>query len=245
MSFGRRDFLKMGAAVGVTAGVASAGMAHAAGSAEPEPAAAQAADPNLPAEATNGPWRNLRAVKEKKVFDFHTHTWETPVQGKNYTEEKAMHDKDEWKDYTEALIASMDKHGVAQAALSPAFVTFERYMESSYKTHGDRLVKMTSMLTNRTKGRMDEVTVEEATEILKEQIQIGCKGVGGRIFLGTQRALHGERPEAVCRHDHRARYAGAGSLGLGGDGHGVELRARLSNFVALGGTVWRLDERLP
>jgi predicted TIM-barrel fold metal-dependent hydrolase len=185
MSFGRRDFLKMGAAVGVTAGVASAGMAHAAGSAEPEPAAAQAADPNLPAEATNGPWRNLRAVKEKKVFDFHTHTWETPVQGKNYTEEKAMHDKDEWKDYTEALIASMDKHGVAQAALSPAFVTFERYMESSYKTHGDRLVKMTSMLTNRTKGRMDEVTVEEATEILKEQIQIGCKGVGeGGFFWG-------------------------------------------------------------
>jgi predicted TIM-barrel fold metal-dependent hydrolase len=142
-------------------------------------------DSSLPPEATTGPWRNLRAVKEKKVFDFHTHTWETPVQGKNYTEEKHMHDIDEWKDYTQQLIASMDEHGVAQAALSPAFVTYERYLNSSFKNYPDRFIKMSGMLTDRTKGRTDQVTVEEATEILKEQVKGGCRGVGeGGFFWG-------------------------------------------------------------
>jgi predicted TIM-barrel fold metal-dependent hydrolase len=184
MEFSRRNFLKASAVAGATASVLPAALtakaAGSAGAAEP-----QGNDPNLPTEATNGPWRNLRAVKEKKVFDFHTHTWETPVQGKNYTEEKRMHDQDVWKDYTDALIASMNKHGVAQAALSPAFVTVEKYNESSFRAYPDRFIRMTSMLTDRTKGRMDEVTVEEATEVLKEQIQGGCKGVGeGGFFWG-------------------------------------------------------------
>ena len=57
------------------------------------------------------------------------------------------------------LIASMDKHGVAQAALSPAFVTFETYIDSSYKKYPDRFIKMTSMLTKQTKGRMDKISI--------------------------------------------------------------------------------------
>jgi predicted TIM-barrel fold metal-dependent hydrolase len=192
MNRSRRNLLKVGAMAGAFANVlpelsaATARAAEGASAATGRPGAAQGDDPNLPPEATTGPWRNLRAVKEKKVFDFHTHAWETPVQGKNYAEEKRMHDLDQWKDYTPQLIASMDKHGVAQAALSPAFVTFETYIDSSYKKYPDRFIKMTSMLTNQTKGRMDQVTVEEATDILKGQIAYGCRGVGeGGFFWGS------------------------------------------------------------
>ncbi len=96
-----------------------------------------------------------------------------------------MHDIDEWKDYTSQLIASMDEHGVAQAALSPAFVTYERYLNSSFKNYPDRFIKMSGMLTDRTKGRMDQVTVEEAAEILKEQVKGGCRGIGeGGFYWG-------------------------------------------------------------
>ncbi len=122
----------------------------------------------LPPEATDGPWRNLRAVKEKKVFDMHTHCWETPTQGTNYITEKRAHDLDEWKDYTEELIASMDRHGVAQAALSPAFVPYEKYRDTSFKAHPDRFIKMSSMLTEYTKarnsadGRTSDITPTEA-----------------------------------------------------------------------------------
>jgi predicted TIM-barrel fold metal-dependent hydrolase len=187
MNYSRRSFLKAGAAAGAFAGTATAFGTLAASRAigKASDAANQSAQESLPPEATNGPWRNLRAVREKKVFDFHTHCWETPVQGKNYTEEKHMHDIDQWTDYTPQLVASMDRHGVKQAALSPAFVPFETYMGSSYKNYPDRFVKMTSMLTDRTKGRMEEVTVEEATEILKDQIALGCRGVGeGGFFWG-------------------------------------------------------------
>ena len=188
MNHSRRNLLKAGALTGALVGILPA-LAESADVAKLAGGASSSLDPQsstaLPPEATNGPWKNLRAVEEKKVFDYHTHSWETPVQGNNYTEEKRMHDLDQWKDYTPELVASMDAHGVAQAALSPAFVTFERYIDSSYKNYPDRFIKMTSMLTDRTKGRMAEVTVEEATEILKGQIQIGCKGVGeGGFFWG-------------------------------------------------------------
>ena len=188
MNHSRRNLLKAGALTGALVGILPA-LAESADVAKLAGGASSSLDPQsstaLPPEATNGPWKNLRAVEEKKVFDYHTHSWETPVQGNNYTEEKRMHDLDQWKEYTPELVASMDAHGVAQAALSPAFVTFERYIDSSYKNYPDRFIKMTSMLTDRTKGRMAEVTVEEATEILKGQIQIGCKGVGeGGFFWG-------------------------------------------------------------
>jgi len=186
MTRSRRSLLKVGALAGAFStllpSISDAASRLAGSAASPS---AQERDPNLPRDATNGPWKNLRAVKEKKVFDFHTHSWETPVQGKNYTEEQHMHAIDKWKDYTPQLIASMNEHGVAQAALSPAFVPFETYIDSSYKNYPNRFVKMTSMLTKQTKGRMGDVTVEEATDILKGQIQEGCKGVGeGGFFWG-------------------------------------------------------------
>jgi hypothetical protein len=134
MNPARRKFLKTGAIAGALAGVLPAvgGTAYFAGLARGSTAPPPGSD-SLPPEATSGPWRNLRAVREKKVFDYHTHAWETPTQGKNYTEEKRMHDNDEWKDYTPDLVRSMDAHGVSQAALSPAFVTFVKYIDTSYK----------------------------------------------------------------------------------------------------------------
>src|ERR1035437_6535519 len=128
MKLARRDLLKLGAMAGAGAsllpGVSEAagasGRASGADPAEPQQKWGMGVAPgqNLPPEATNGPWRNLRAVKEKKVFDIHCHVYETPVQGHNYKDEGHMHDLDKWQDYTAEFIASMDRHGIAQAAMN-------------------------------------------------------------------------------------------------------------------------------
>jgi predicted TIM-barrel fold metal-dependent hydrolase len=136
----------------------------------------------LPPEATNGPWRNLRAVKEKKVIDFHTHTYETPVQGTNYKEEGHMHEIDQWKDYTEDLIASMNRYGVAQACITPAFVPEEVVAETSFKAYPARFVRMTSAFTRHTKTEK-EVSPTEVAQIYKGQFDQGAKGVGETGYM--------------------------------------------------------------
>src|ERR1700733_14948113 len=100
MNRSRRQLLKTGAIVEALSGVLPG---EASGdSAEPQAQKDQmkwgrGSNPGqtLPPEAANGPWRNLRAVKEKKVIDFHTHTYETPKQGTNYKEEGQMHERDQ------------------------------------------------------------------------------------------------------------------------------------------------------
>ncbi len=67
-------------------------------------------------------------MREKKVFDIHVHAYETPGQGTNYATEGAEHAKNHYVNYTNELIASMDRHGIAQAALNPAFTTFEEIL---------------------------------------------------------------------------------------------------------------------
>jgi predicted TIM-barrel fold metal-dependent hydrolase len=136
----------------------------------------------LPPEATNGPWRNLRAVKEKKVIDFHTHTYETPVQGTNYKEEAHMHDIDQWSDFTEGLIESMDRHGVALSAVTPAFVPYETVAETSFKKYPHRLIRMTSGLTRRTKAAQ-EVSPTLMAQLYREQFEAGAKGIGETNFM--------------------------------------------------------------
>jgi predicted TIM-barrel fold metal-dependent hydrolase len=136
----------------------------------------------LPTEATKGPWRNLRAVKEKKVIDFHTHTYETPVQGTNYKEEAHMHDIDEWSDFTDGLIRSMDLHGVVLSALTPAFVPYETVAQTSFKAYPDRFVRMTSGLTTRTKGAK-EVSPTLMAELYREQFEAGARGIGETNFM--------------------------------------------------------------
>ena len=39
----------------------------------------------------------------------------------------------------------MDRLGVAQAALSPAFIPWEKYNSTSFAAHPDRFIKMTSV----------------------------------------------------------------------------------------------------
>jgi predicted TIM-barrel fold metal-dependent hydrolase len=94
----------------------------------------------LPDSAVNGPWRNLRAVQQKKVFDMHTHGWETPKQGHDYRSEGQEHARDVFVNYADQLIASMDRHGIALAALNPAFTTYEQVRDQSYIPHKDRFI---------------------------------------------------------------------------------------------------------
>jgi predicted TIM-barrel fold metal-dependent hydrolase len=178
----RRALLKMGAMAGALASLVSGAGDAAAGAAEPQES--RAAEPNralnYPSEAYNGPWTNLRAVKEKKVIDFHTHCWETPYQGKTYADERAAHNEEDFKDYTEDLISSMDRLGVAQAALSPAFIPWEKYNSTSFAAHPDRFIKMTSvevgdMTSENYIERFDPVESARAT---REQVAQGCRGIG-------------------------------------------------------------------
>lgn len=135
-----------------------------------------------PPEAASGPWRNLTAVKEKKIIDFHTHTYETPIQGTNYKEEAHMHDIDQWSDFTEGLIDSMNLHGVALSALTPAFVSYETVAETSFKTHPERFIRMTSALTRQTKGAL-EVSPTEMARLYREQFDAGARGIGETNFM--------------------------------------------------------------
>src|ERR1700733_11602677 len=146
VNYSRRGLLKTGAVAGALTGLFLGTDAAAGGrQSQKSPAAEPKRAFSYPPEAYDGPWTNLRAVKEKKVIDFHTHCWETPYQGKTYADERAAHNKEDFKDYTEDLIASMDRLGIAQAALSPAFIPWEKYDATSFRAHPDRFIKLTSV----------------------------------------------------------------------------------------------------
>ena len=195
MKHSRRDWLKRGLAFGA-GGAASLVGARGAFAQHKPPVdqfpnspmdAGRAPGQTLPPEATNGPWRNLRAVQQKKVFDFHFHTFETPSQGTDYRAEGAQHERDVWTDYSEQCVQDMDRHGVAQGALSPVFTGFDRYVEGSFKSHPDRFIQMSavSIQANKVGNRFKPVPPQEAASILKEQVGHGVKGVGedGGLYL--------------------------------------------------------------
>jgi predicted TIM-barrel fold metal-dependent hydrolase len=94
----------------------------------------------LPEMATNGPWKKLRAVQQKQVFDIHVHCWQTSTQGHSYMEEGRIHEKQVFVNYVDQLIASMDHHGIVRAALNPNFTSYERVRDESYKPHKDRFI---------------------------------------------------------------------------------------------------------
>ncbi len=99
MTHSRRDWLKRGLACGASGAAFLAGARGAFAQHKPPEDqfphspmdAGRPPGQTLPPEATNGPWRSLRAVQQKKVFDFHFHTFETPSQGENYRDEGAQH----------------------------------------------------------------------------------------------------------------------------------------------------------
>ena len=135
----------------------------------------------LPPEATTGPWRNLRAVKEKRVFDIHVHCFETVEQGTNYAETAEHHRRDRWRNYVKELIASMDRHGVAVAALNPAFTDFEKIYEEAYLPHKNRFILSAGLPTTATKakGSRADLTPEEVAAIYKEQLtKYGARFIG-------------------------------------------------------------------
>lgn len=139
----------------------------------------------LPNSATDGPWRKLRAVQAKKVFDIHVHAYETPGQGHNYREAGAEHAKDHYVNYVNELIASMDRHGVARAALNPAFTTFEEVYEKSYLPHKDRFILSAGSPTEENKrgmkvqGALINMTPEQVAALYEGQItRNGARFIG-------------------------------------------------------------------
>jgi predicted TIM-barrel fold metal-dependent hydrolase len=124
----------------------------------------------LPPEAANGPWKKLRAVQGKKVFDIHVHCYETPKQGSNYALEGAEHARDVWTNYVNELIGSMDRYGVALAALNPAFTTFEEVVKAGYQPHKDRFILSAGMPTEKSKAQGGKLSPQELADLYEEQL---------------------------------------------------------------------------
>jgi predicted TIM-barrel fold metal-dependent hydrolase len=130
----------------------------------------------------------MRAVREKKVFDMHVHAYETPVQGSNYVEENEIHARDDYVNYVDQLVASMDRHGIQMAALNPAFTTFEEVYETSYQPHQDRFILSAGFPPEEIKkrqvglrmlGNEVEFTPQEVAQIYETQLtQYGAKLIG-------------------------------------------------------------------
>lgn len=183
MKLARRDWLKFGALAGASL---LSGLGKAAGAPGPSQADSERQrqawgngfDPGqtLPAEATSGPWRELRAVKEKKVFDAHCHCWGTPP-GHN-----------EPVDNSDALIAAMDLQGIAQAALAPSRMPYDTVAANDVVPHLDRFIRVTGYPTKAVQGKQPTPDlVAEQTRIQMERD--GCKLIGettGDALMGLQ-----------------------------------------------------------
>lgn len=193
MDSSRRRFLTLGAAAGAFLGgrrtQATAPASH-----------GQAPGP-LAADPTGGAWRNMRAVREKKVIDFHCHCYQTLTQGSTYADSEKTHQARGYTDFSAQLVESMDRHGVARAAVSPHFIAYDTFAETAYKAHPDRLIKMTSLDL----GKPADLTPAEAARITKQQLADGARGVGEVGFLarGTKYSVADLKPlvDVILDHD--------------------------------------------
>lgn len=187
----RRDFLRAGAMAGVGAAFAAGGAGAAFAQYERMDGRwgqGTAPGQQLPPSATEGPWRNLRAVRERKVIDLHCHSFETPQQGSNYEQSAAQHARDEWRDYTNEMLASMDRHGIALAVLNPAFTTVEQVYQQSYLPHRDRYILSAGWPPESIKerqrglrmvGNEAQFTPREVADIYRRQItEYGARMIG-------------------------------------------------------------------
>jgi predicted TIM-barrel fold metal-dependent hydrolase len=169
MNRSRREFLM---AAGMAGALAKMWAQPAPGSQLPTPEQART-DASLPSEATQGSWRNLRAVREKKVIDFHCHIWETATQATSRLGTGLTHDEGHYVDFSLQMLEAMDRHGIATAALSPVFVGYERYMGSKWREHPNRFVMMAGVQEIEPRP-----SVEEAAGILRRQLEQGARGIG-------------------------------------------------------------------
>lgn len=146
----------------------------------------------LPPEALSGPWKDLRAVKAKKVFDIHAHGY-TPDQAEGpnatYAEEIKVRTSTPWLDKTDSQLKDMDRHGIAQAAVTADFVPLEMYEESKYSKHPNRFIRTIGHTTNEIKDAA-EISPETMVRIVKEQIAKGAKMYGE---TGTMLGVKGEQ----------------------------------------------------
>jgi predicted TIM-barrel fold metal-dependent hydrolase len=128
---------------------------------------------DLPKEALDGPWRNLRAVKEKQIIDAHVHPWETKTQGDDNASTRAAHADDNLADMSDYMIASMDYFGIGYVVCNPAFASFEKQIATSFKKHSDRLWLSCGLPSEETqrRGGVSKMTPEEVAEILRAQIK--------------------------------------------------------------------------
>jgi predicted TIM-barrel fold metal-dependent hydrolase len=199
----RRGFLKSGLAAGAGTAVSLA-MLGGAASAFAQSASMSAAERqklgwqglNLPPEAFDGPWKKIRAVIEKQVIDCHCHPYETRVQGADSAAEQAQHAHNDWVDFSDQMIASMDHFGIGFAVCNPAFETFEKQVATSFKHHADRLWLSCGLPTEETKkrGGTKKMTPEEIAEILRRQIKNdGCvmigETAGGSIMMAPPKEV--------------------------------------------------------
>jgi predicted TIM-barrel fold metal-dependent hydrolase len=222
LKVGRRDWLKLAAMTGTSlfpavSNAGGSGQGSGAGSATPPQRWGNGVNPGqtLPPEATNGPWRNLRAVKEKKVFDVHCHPWGSLPGHK------------EAKDNTNELIALMDFYGIVQAALSPSHVAYETIATNDVAPHLDRFIRVSGLPTNATQGK--QLTPDLVAEQCRLALELnGCKMVGesGSALQGLQSrySVSELRPiiDVVRRYDvpvllHTGWSAGAPHISPGQD----------------------------
>ena len=177
--YSRRGFLKSGAAMGAASFLGSAAWAQF-GQLEMEMdenmrrALNIPEGQDLPADAYYGPWRNLRAVQEKRVIDMHCHSYETRVQGRTYAETARLHASGDFIDTSDAMIRSFDRHGIALGALIPAFVPFEQVVETSYAKHKDRYILTAGLPTREMvkQGKtVDDLTPKELAQIFRMMLR--------------------------------------------------------------------------
>ncbi|MEI9852477.1 MAG: amidohydrolase family protein [Sphingomonas sp.] len=129
---------------------------------------------DLPRDAIAGPWREMRAVREKRVIDVHTHAWETRIQGKSYAETGKIHASRDYADMSDAMMASFDRHGIAKGVLCPNFVPFEQVVETSYAKHKDRYILTAGIPTRemvKQGKRPEDLTPLELAEILRSMLR--------------------------------------------------------------------------
>jgi hypothetical protein len=132
----------------------------------------------LPPEAINGPWRNLRAVQQKKVFDCHAHGYtpdQAPGPWATQVEEKKVRASTPWLDKTDVQLKTMDDHGIAQAAVTADFVPLEWYEKAKYDTHPDRFIR-TAAKANEEIFKLTDRPPELIAGFLREQCKKGEHG---------------------------------------------------------------------
>ncbi len=209
MDRSRRQFLRLG-------GVAGAVLSGLPAVARGDALMAEPAQARLAPDGSNGAWQSLRAVKEKKVIDFHCHCYQTETQGEDYAASGKQHGASNYKDFSDALVASMDRHGLALAAVSPHFVAYDTFSKTACKAHPDRIVKMTSLDL----GTPADLTPTDAARLTREQLADGAKGIGEVGFLsrGTKYTVQDLKPlvDVILDHDLPVLFhCGYSSLGPG------------------------------